>query len=72
MDKTMKKAGIAIDEWKLPIFKRHLEQAGYTYENVGPLAPATLLLRVNTTNPVALLEVVKAANTEAAQTGAPR
>lgn len=66
------KAGIAIDDWKLPIFERHLRQAGYPFKNAGPLTNGTLLLQVETTNPVALGEVVKAANTEAAMTGAPR
>jgi hypothetical protein len=27
------RAGIAIDDWKLAIFERHLSQAGYDYEN---------------------------------------
>lgn len=65
------KAGIAIDAWKLDIFTRHLTQSGYTFENAGPLVDDTLLLRVDTTNPEALQEVLRAANTECAQTGAP-
>jgi hypothetical protein len=66
------KAGIAIDSWKLPIFERHLTQAGYVYINQGALTPGTLLLTVTTQNAAALATVVKAANTEAARTGAPR
>lgn len=66
---TVQKAGIAIDAWKLPIFERHLRQAGYSFENAGLLLAGTLLLRVSTTNLTALAEVVKAANTEAAMTG---
>lgn len=66
------KAGIAIDDWKLAIFKRHLQQAGYVFKNAGVLAPGTLLLQVETTNVVALSEVLKAANTEAAMTGKPQ
>ena len=68
----LKKAAVAIDAWKLSIFERHLKQAGYAFENAGHLTAGTLVLRVDTTNLVALCEVVKAANTEAAQTGAPR
>lgn len=64
------KAGIVIDEWKMPIFERRLKQAGYAFENAGLLTAGTLVLLVDTTNLVALGEVVKAANTEAAQTGA--
>ena len=63
------KSGIAIDEWKLPIFERHLKQAGYSFENCGLFADTTLLLRVDTPNLVALGEVIKAANAEAALTG---
>lgn len=70
--KAMRKAAIAIDEWKLPIFERHLKQAGYAFENAGHLTAETLVLKVNTTNLAALGEVVKAANNEAARTGAPR
>lgn len=66
-----KKGGIAIDSWKLPIFDRHLRSAGYEYENKGRLLNDTLLLMVNTTNLLALGEVVKAANAEAARTGEP-
>lgn len=68
----MKKAAIAIDDWKLPIFERHLQQAGYTFTNAGGLTPKTLILTVRTDNLAALAEVVKAANTEAARTGAPK
>lgn len=66
------KAAIAIDDWKLPIFERHLAQAGYTHTDGPGLTPKTLLLTVTTDNVEALGEVVKAANTEAAQTGAPQ
>lgn len=65
------KAGIAIDEWKLPIFERHLRQSGYAFENAGPLAFGTLLLRVDTNNLEALRGVLEAAHDEAKQTGAP-
>jgi hypothetical protein len=67
----MKKAGIAIDEWKLSIFERRLTQAGYTFKNAGLLADEMLLLQVETTNVEALGIVIKAANDEAARTGKP-
>lgn len=66
------KAGIAIDDWKLPIFERHLAQSGYAFTNAGRLTDGVLLLHVETANSEALQEVVKAANTEAALTGAPQ
>ena len=67
----MKTAGIMIDEWKLPIFERHLNQAGYAFKNAGVMG-GSLVLRVDTTNLVALAEVVKAASEEAALTGEPK
>lgn len=67
-----KKAAIVIDPWKLAIFDRHLTQAGYAFENAGLLHPEALLLRVDTTNLEGLERVVKAANAEAARTGAPK
>jgi hypothetical protein len=67
----MQKAGIAIDEWKLPIFERRLKQAGYQFKNAGLFTTGTLILQVETTNLEALGAVLKAANDEATQTGAP-
>ncbi len=63
------KAGIAIDTWKLPIFERHLTQAGYSFTNSGILTKGVTLLKVTTENAIALQEVLKAANDEAAQKG---
>jgi len=60
------KAGIAIDAWKLEIFEHHLKRAGIAYRNAGPLTPDSLLLSVETNDPVALQKVVTKANTEAA------
>lgn len=71
MSTTSKKAAIAVDEWKLQIFERHLQQAGYSWKNAGHLTTGTLVLQVETTNLEALSEVLKAANDEAARTGAP-
>lgn len=67
----MKTAGIAIDSWKLEIFKRHLGDAGYAYEQT-PLPGNCLLLRVTTENIEALQAVVQAANLEATQKGKPQ
>lgn len=66
------KAAIVIDRWKLPIFTRHLKEAGLSYEEVGPIARGALTLTVTTTNPQALAQIVLSANNEAAQTGAPK
>lgn len=66
----MLKAAIAIDEWKLPIFERHLAQSGYVYKKGPGVTLDTLFLTVETENMQALEIVVRAANAEAAQTGA--
>ena len=60
------RAGIVIDDWKLSIFERHLQQAGYAYEKSAGLTPDTLVLHVDTENLDALQRTVQAANTEAA------
>ena len=65
----MKTAGIVIDAWKLDIFQRHLEKAGYVAD-VGPgLTPDTLLLRIqfDEEQSAAAAKVVRAANDEAAR-----
>ena len=60
------KAAIAIDEWKLPIFARHLSKAGHSYKKEPGVTKDTLLLTVETEDAKALEGVVRAANTEAA------
>lgn len=65
----MTRAAIAIDDWKLPIFKRHLAQAGYAFEECPGLTDEMLLLKVQTDNLSALAVIVRAANTEAAGKG---
>lgn len=69
----MRKAGIAIDAWKLPIFERHLA-VNYSFRNCGALTEGTLLLQVEMPEGSlqALAQVVLAANNEAARTGRPQ
>lgn len=62
------KAGIAIDGWKLPIFQRHLDAAGYQFEQHPGVTADTLTLTVITDSAADLEVVVRAANTEAAET----
>lgn len=62
------RVGIVIDEWKLPIFERLLTQHGYQFENAGTMGGGALILRVVTENVVALAEVLKQAQAEAART----
>lgn len=71
----MAKAGIAIDTWKRPIFERRLAESGYTSKWTPGLTKDTGILTVEVeraTQIAALHPIVKAANDEAARTGAPR
>ena len=68
-DTNTKKAGIVLDNWKFPIFERHLKQAGYAFKRTDGFTADAMTLTVDAENLVALGEVLKAANTEAAQTG---
>lgn len=63
------KAAIVIDKWKLPIFTRHLHDAGFAYEQVG--GSSELVLKVETTEGQRLAQVVLAANVECAKKGKP-
>lgn len=66
----MNTAGVVIDEWKLPIFERHLAHGGFTFKNCGALMADTLVLQVEVMDGYAqrLAQTVLAANTEAAKT----
>lgn len=43
----VKNAAICLDTWKLPIFKKHLDAAGYKYDPPLPFTEGTLLLKVH-------------------------
>lgn len=60
----MKTAGIAIDAWKLPVFKRHLDTAGYAYTEHPGLTANTLFLKVKADFVAPLQKVVEAAQKE--------
>ncbi len=63
----MKTAAIAIDDWKLEIFKEELEKSSYKYEIFGGLTKDTLTLKVQAKNLAKLAKVVKRANVRAAR-----
>ena len=60
----MKTAAVAIDAWKLAIFKRHLDAAGYSYTEGPGLTPDTLFLKVKTDLIAPLQRVIEAAQKE--------
>lgn len=66
----MKKSAIMIDDWKLPIFSRHLVAAGFHYEELPGLHRKALLLHIEHEDGTQqkMAQTVLAANTEAAKT----
>lgn len=53
------KTAIAVDNWKLPAFRRRLRKAGYSYQDGGALTGDTTLLTVETNNILALKKVLE-------------
>jgi hypothetical protein len=72
METNMKTAGVFIDDWKLPVFKRHLDKAGYNYEVRPGLTEDTLKLMVKFEWVSKLQPVIEAANEECAKQGGPQ
>lgn len=62
----MKKAGVIIDRWKLPIFTRHLRDAGYSYDTVTSLTDSTYTLIVEFESVEKLQPIIEAAQIECA------
>lgn len=59
-----KVAAIVLDEWKLPIFKKHLDNAKRIYTQHPGITTGTLTLRVNYEWVADLSPIVEAANAE--------
>lgn len=60
------KAGIAVDDWKLPVFRKRLEEAGFTYADAGALTAGTTMLTVETDDAIRLAAVVARCQAECA------
>lgn len=60
----MKTAGIAIDNWKLPIFRRRLKGAGFEFTEHPGLTRDAMILKVKTERVAPLQKVVEAAQLE--------
>ena len=58
------KTGIAVDNWKLPVFRRRLTAAGFEYVDGGALTPDATLLTVETSNVFALKKVLEQCQAE--------
>lgn len=67
-DSNLKKAGIIFDNWKLPIFERHLKEAGFEMKVAGQFTEDSLAatVLVEASQQQRLAQVILAANTEAA------
>lgn len=64
-------AGVVIDAWKLDVFKRHLDAAGYEYtQHPGPF-PAVITLRVKCEWAHKLQPIIEAAQQECARARQP-
>jgi len=63
----MKCAGIALDDWKMPVFKQVLTAAGYEYTEHPGLIDKTLTLKVECEDLDKLAVVIKKANKQAAK-----
>lgn len=61
----MKQAGIVLDTYKLEVFKKHLDAAGYKYEQKPGISPDTITLMVEYEWASDLQPIVEKANTEA-------
>lgn len=53
------KAGIVVDDWKLPIFRKNLQKSGYKFEERGRLTEDTSVLTVETEFPANLKIVLE-------------
>jgi hypothetical protein len=58
------KAAIALDDWKLPVFRKRLTEAGYEYTDAGGFLGNNTILHVETDNMLALKKVIEACQAE--------
>jgi hypothetical protein len=63
----VKTAGVVIDAWKLPVFRRHLDTAKRDYTEHPGITPDTLTLKVKYDWVHELQPIIEAANAECAQ-----
>lgn len=60
----MKKAGIVVDDWKLPIYRKALTSGGFAYTDGGGLTHDTTVLTVMTDDISKLQKVLENAERE--------
>lgn len=62
-----KKAAVCVDDWKLPVFRRRLDAAGYKYEEPVPFTTGTSILTVYCEWVHEVQPVIEAAQRECAE-----
>jgi hypothetical protein len=65
-------AGVGLDNWKLPIFKKHLDAASYKYEEPVQFTSETLILKIHYEWAHELLPIIEAAQRECAEQRQPQ
>lgn len=68
----MKQAAVMIDKWKLPIFSRHLREAGFKYDTGAGVTAKTIMLKVFYDTIAGLQPIIEAAQKECHATGKPK
>jgi len=66
----MTNIGIALDDWKMPIFEKALKKAKYNYTIEGGLSPGTKMLRVLVGDVKRFKRILRTANNAAARSRA--
>lgn len=63
----MKNAAVVIDDWKLPIFKKILDKAGFAYSQFDGPPENCITLKVQTDSVARLKPFIEKANAKAAK-----
>lgn len=58
------KAGVAVDDWKLPVFRKLLTEAGFEFKEGPGLTADTSFLTVETPSAAALIPTVEKCQAE--------
>jgi len=62
-----KKAAVCVDDWKIPIFRKHLDAAGCKYDEPVPFVDRSSILKVHYEWVHVLQPIIEAAQKECAK-----
>lgn len=65
------RAAIVVDDWKLPVFRKALTDAGLVYEDAGEAMPGITALTVVTDDLLGLKTLLEGCQRECLQQGKP-